>query len=948
MFSLLRLLLVLVAVVDRKGAVASLPPSLFYSATVRSFIAQGCRMDYDSTEIGINRRDTYCPKDAQTRLEIENGTLRGHIDFERVYTPSLYPWLNGETRPFNSSKYARFGQTFPVVAGTEGVANPAVTTELQYGTTGVPKMIYCSPEKSLEEGYACDSGDYNRTVNNSESFSTWYEDSRLYNRRMGYQQKLTLKNSQYQYSSGTTISDYFDPIHGNNLTDKAWALSNQELGYGGHKYWFTLEIHTSFQYYGTEVFSFSGDDDVHVYFNGILGVCIGGVHELRTATIELKQYARELNLTVGQVYQFDMFHAERQTLDSNFAMTTTLAETCNVVTSKFRTNGADVELAVDWTANGNTSNSDWEVVAGPGWGYFEPPKTMVLMAPNVPNAVGYMFYKSNQVNVGSGFSFKFEFQMTGGAGNGFAVLFHNRELGLLNFNGGTGPNLGIKNNDNSFAVVFDVTNPNRQELGVHYNVHGDRRNSMSNATKTVYDPDVIQNWKDGTWHSVEVMYYETPDWLEVYLDNSLRLRERNFSMINVIGGRNAHIGFSASSGDNTQYLTTKIRNVALTAVKVVSRNTVSNTVLPVSGTITAVADGRDKASFQISTRDACLKPVQFGGLAGWIQGRMRAPAPAESRLRRVLQYDDEYEEETFVEVHGVVTDLQNGAYQVDFSATQALANASVFLAFGEACEWNEMQYSGSDCWQTEFPQSVTFLPYLTQSPTQYTGEKLPGVDWTILIATGSAMGVITCCFMWFICGGLRSRQQWQHDRVFIEGGRIAVAERGLQMEGCHDLEVLQEKLQCTIRAVQRERAMKFDAKAGEIERLLFQRGELQEIIRRLKLKKAGLDPNDPNVDDSFLEIMLERARKSLAELAAALRMNKPGVKKESLIPPSSVFFGDEGVGAGWMHRLNDVSLQQPSRSVSSAESGTTPTLKPSSSSSRSSRSSNENPPFVRL
>ncbi|KAH9249762.1 hypothetical protein BASA81_012569 [Batrachochytrium salamandrivorans] len=572
-------------------------------------------------------------------------------------------------------------------------------------------------------------------------------------------------------------------------------------------------------------------------------------------TLVLADYAEELNLTVGQVYQFDMFHAERQTSESNFAMTTTLAETCNVITSNFRTNGADVELAVDWTANGNTSNSDWEVVAGPGWGYFEPPKTMVLMAPNVPNAVGYMFYKSNQVNVGSGFSFKFEFQMTGGAGNGFAVLFHNRELGLLNFNGGTGPNLGIKNNDNSFAVVFDVTNPNRQELGVHYNVHGDRRNSMSNATKTVYDPDVIQNWKDGTWHSVEVMYYETPDWLEVYLDNSLRLRERNFSMINVIGGRNAHIGFSASSGDDTQYLTTKIRNVELTAVKVLPRNSVAKTTIVPIGGFPLLADGRATVGFQFFTKDACLNAVQYGGLSGLVQSRMVGFVPiindndTDVGNRRLLRNLEEYEVLQAVEEFGTVTDLQNGAYQVDFSTT-TVAVFTVYLAFGTNCTWNGVQYEGNsndECWQVEYFQGIASTPYVTQSPTMFVPEPTPpGWGLTVIIVSAVVGGIVICCALVFILFGVRIRNRWRKDREFVETGKLVVLDRDLELHGYQTMDTLQRRMQKTVEALQAERAKSQLGQDHIIRDLLQQRSDLERIIHKLELRKSGLDPDASN------------------------------------------------------------------------------------------------------
>jgi hypothetical protein len=193
-------------------------------------------------------------------------------------------------------------------------------------------------------------------------------------------------------------------------------------------------------------------------------------------------------------------------------LTTTLAATCNVVTSDSRTAGADVEQSIDWTPSGATTNADWDIIAGPGFGTFTASEEFNLMTSGVPDVVSYIFYKPNQINVGSGFVFDFQFKMSsGGAGHGLAVLFHDRAFGLENFNGGSGPNLGIKNNDNSFAIVFDITD-NVQQLRVHYNLVGDRRNSVANSTLTVFDPDVIQDWQDDQWHQVNVLYYKNPDW----------------------------------------------------------------------------------------------------------------------------------------------------------------------------------------------------------------------------------------------------------------------------------------------------------------------------------------------------------------------------------------------------------------------------------------------------
>lgn len=83
---------------------------------------------------------------------------------------------------------------------------------------------------------------------------------------------------------------------------------------------FTTELHTQFEYKGGEVFSFRGDDDVFVYINGILVVDLGGVHGPLEGEVSLDT----LGLTVGTVYTFDLFQAERNPTGSNFRMETSL------------------------------------------------------------------------------------------------------------------------------------------------------------------------------------------------------------------------------------------------------------------------------------------------------------------------------------------------------------------------------------------------------------------------------------------------------------------------------------------------------------------------------------------------------------------------------------------------------------------------------------------------
>jgi len=841
------------------ASASTLPSQIFFSVTVRDFMAQVCRPGTNSGDVS-----TWCPTSLTT--QISSGTVSGHPDFQRsgyASTPDLYSQRNAVCGRY-FGKYAKFNQPFPVTFDSTPIGGsrtrPVVISDLTYDTAGIPKMQYCN--SSNIEGYLCDYNDTaGRSVNNQQSFSTWHQDNTLYNIRAGFKLKLIkIPGAKYQYDSHDSAQDPRSPNFYSPFTDYnlgGWPLSAKEISLSGkntapatdpavtgyYNFWHTTEIHTSFQYRGGEIFSFTGDDDVHVYVNNRLALNLGGLHGPTGQDLNVTKYERELGLVKGQIYQFDLFQAEREVTESNFKMETTLSEACNVINTDFKTNGKDVVNAIDWRQGGATRNSDWILIGGPNFPNFMGNGTIQLIQPGIQNVVSYMFYKQQQ-NTGSGFSLSFTFNATTGAGHGFAVLFHDRKLGLSDFNGGSGPNLGIKNTDNSFAVVFDMCpsfpdcTGTRSQIRMHYKADGDRLNSVSTSTRTVYDNNVVQNWRDGNAHSVEMFYYALPDWLEVYVDNSLRLVERGFSMSRVIGGKDAYVGFVTSTSATGSSQSVYISNVVMKTVKIINRftNSMEDTSLFPKAFI---ANGRDSVSFTMQTNDACQNAITFGGSSQLVQAKMISTSVSDSppsigrRLQSTLVLQPE------------IIDLANGQYSVKFR-TNVLANFSLYMAFGSNCTWTGTAYtSNTECWTVSYPNAASSIPFSTFAPT--TEEAPSGLTGPALAGIGVAAGVIAVCGTIMIIVGVRIRNQWRRDKRFVEEGKRLVAERGVAYKGDNELDMLQNKLQITMHEIQAERARKLKAedKQDVIDELLRQKGELQEMVRRLKIAQSGGDPNAP-------------------------------------------------------------------------------------------------------
>jgi fibro-slime domain-containing protein len=149
------------------------------------------------------------------------------------------------------------------------------------------------------------------TTHGPEAFDQWYRDVDGVN----LSSALTIALSGGEGGVYTYDNGAFFPI------------DDQGFGNQGnpHNYHFTYELHTRFRYQGGEIFRFTGDDDLFTFIDGVLVIDLGGVHGAMSSEVDLDARAAELGLAVGEIYDLDVFFAERHTTESNFRIDTSLA-----------------------------------------------------------------------------------------------------------------------------------------------------------------------------------------------------------------------------------------------------------------------------------------------------------------------------------------------------------------------------------------------------------------------------------------------------------------------------------------------------------------------------------------------------------------------------------------------------------------------------------------------
>lgn len=149
-------------------------------------------------------------------------------------------------------------------------------------------------------------------VTSEETFNQWYRTIPGVNIPFEVELVLTRQaDGTYRYSN----PNYF-PVDGEGFGNCCQGGTDGAF----HNFYFTTEIHTNFTYQGGETFTFTGDDDVWVFIDGQLVIDLGGVYLPGTASVNLD----DLGFAPGSDHSLDIFHAERRTGGSSFAMTTSI------------------------------------------------------------------------------------------------------------------------------------------------------------------------------------------------------------------------------------------------------------------------------------------------------------------------------------------------------------------------------------------------------------------------------------------------------------------------------------------------------------------------------------------------------------------------------------------------------------------------------------------------
>jgi fibro-slime domain-containing protein len=254
-----------------------------------------------------------------------SGEPGGHPDFELSATIThegkpykgwndvgcglVEPAIGAGNKPvfYSGPAMTNGGVTVPVGAGQmkRVVSGPGCWTPSNQTPTGICNVGTCT---------IWDFAPPTAEIKSATTFNQWYTTADGVNMEV----KSSLALDETAPGSGVYVydSNAFFPLDGQGFGNTPGQT---------HNFHFTTEANVTFRYETGQKFTFRGDDDLWIFVNGKLALDVGGLHQALEGTIDFDAQAATLGITPGSRYRMDIFHAERQTLESNFRIETNIS-----------------------------------------------------------------------------------------------------------------------------------------------------------------------------------------------------------------------------------------------------------------------------------------------------------------------------------------------------------------------------------------------------------------------------------------------------------------------------------------------------------------------------------------------------------------------------------------------------------------------------------------------